>query len=66
MVTKSPGHLAVNCARSEGWRGEGRLLGWMPAWPAWAGQHSAALDGDQNKVSLSWTLDGDSIEFQVS
>ena len=34
--------------------------------PAWAGQHSAALDGDQNKVSLSWTLDGDSIEFQVN
>ena len=34
--------------------------------PAWAGHHRAALDGDQNKVSVSWTLDGDSIEFQVS
>ena len=34
--------------------------------PAWAGHHRAALDGDQNKVSVSWTLEGDSIEFQVS
>jgi hypothetical protein len=33
--------------------------------PAWTGRHRAALDGDQNKVRVSWTVSGDSIEFQV-
>jgi len=33
--------------------------------PAWTGDHSAALDGEQNKVLVSWTLMGDQVEFQV-
>lgn len=33
--------------------------------PAWTGRHRAALDGDQNKVRVSWTVSGDSIEFQL-
>ena len=33
--------------------------------PAWSGDHRAALDGDQNRVTMSWTIVGDSIEFQV-
>ena len=33
--------------------------------PAWAGDHSAALDGEQNKVFVSWSLIGDHVEFQV-
>jgi len=33
--------------------------------PAWSGHHSAALDGDQDRVHVSWTVTGDSIEFQL-
>ena len=33
--------------------------------PAWTGEHSAALDGEQNKVVVSWTMIGDHVEFQV-
>ena len=33
--------------------------------PGWTGEHSAALDGEQNKVVVSWTLSADKVEFQV-
>ena len=33
--------------------------------PAWTADHSAALDGEQNKVVVSWALTGDQVEFQV-
>ena len=33
--------------------------------PAWTGDHSAALDGEQNKVVVSWSMIGDQVEFQV-
>ena len=33
--------------------------------PAWTGDHSAALDGEQNKVLVSWSVLGDHVEFQV-
>ena len=35
--------------------------------PVWSGDYSAALDGEQNKVLVSWTVLGpdDGIEFQV-
>ena len=33
--------------------------------PAWTGDHSAALDGEQNKVLVSWSVIGDQVEFQV-
>ena len=33
--------------------------------PAWTGDHSAALDGEQNKVLVSWSMMGDQVEFQV-
>ena len=32
--------------------------------PVWTGDHSAALDGEQNKVLVSWTMMGDQVEFQ--
>ena len=47
-----------------------RLSEGMPAVnrinPAWTGDHSAALDGEQNKVLVSWSVIGDQVEFQVS
>ena len=35
--------------------------------PVWSGDYSAALDGEQNKVLVSWTVLGqeEGIEFQV-
>ena len=35
--------------------------------PVWSGEYSAALDGEQNKVLVSWTVLGqeDGVEFQV-
>ena len=32
----------------------------------WEGQHFAALDADQDKVALSWTIEKDEITCQVS
>lgn len=32
----------------------------------WEGQHFAILDGDQDKVALSWTIENDHIMCQVS
>jgi len=32
----------------------------------WEGQHFAALDADQDKVALSWTIEKDEVTFQVS
>jgi hypothetical protein len=34
--------------------------------PEWAGDHSAVLDGDQGRVILSWTINGDVVDFMVS
>ena len=34
--------------------------------PDWTGDHSAVLDGDQGKVSLSWSIDEDYINFKVN
>ena len=33
--------------------------------PVWSGDYSAALDGEQNKVLLSWSVIDDQVEFQV-
>ena len=33
--------------------------------PVWSGEYSAALDGEQNKVLLSWSVMEDQVEFQV-
>lgn len=35
--------------------------------PVWSGEYSAALDGEQNKVLVSWTVLGpeEGVEFQV-
>jgi len=33
--------------------------------PDWEGQHKAALDGDQGKVWISWTIEQQYITFQV-
>ena len=33
--------------------------------PVWSGDYSAALDGEQNKVLLSWSVMDDQVEFQV-
>ena len=35
--------------------------------PVWTGDYSAALDGEQNKVLVSWTVLGqeEGVEFQV-
>ena len=33
--------------------------------PEWNGDHSAVLDGDQGKVSLSWSIEQDYINFKV-
>lgn len=33
--------------------------------PVWSGDYSAALDGEQNKVLLSWSVMEDQVEFQV-
>ena len=33
--------------------------------PVWSGDYSAALDGEQNKVLLSWAVMDDQVEFQV-
>ena len=33
--------------------------------PDWTGQHSAALDADQDKVWLSWTIEQQYITFKV-
>ena len=33
--------------------------------PVWSGDYSAALDGEQNKVLLSWSVMDDEVEFQV-
>ena len=35
--------------------------------PVWSGDYSAALDGEQNKVLVSWTVLGqeEGVEFQV-
>ena len=33
--------------------------------PVWKGDYSAALDGEQNKVLLSWSVMEDQVEFQV-
>ena len=33
--------------------------------PVWSGDYSAALDGEQNKVLLSWSVVEDQVEFQV-
>jgi hypothetical protein len=32
----------------------------------WEGQHFAALDADEDKVALSWTIEKDEITCQVS
>jgi hypothetical protein len=34
--------------------------------PEWSGDHSAVLDGDQGRVILSWTINGDVVDFMVS
>ena len=36
--------------------------------PVWTGDYSAALDGEQNKVLVSWTVLGqeEGVEFQVN
>ena len=33
--------------------------------PVWRGDHQAALDGEQNKVRVSWSVMEESVEFQV-
>ena len=33
--------------------------------PDWTGDHEAVLDGDQGKVLLSWSIDGEYIHFKV-
>jgi hypothetical protein len=33
--------------------------------PDWAGDHSAVLDGDQARVILSWSVQGEYLNFQV-
>jgi hypothetical protein len=33
--------------------------------PDWAGDHSAVLDGDQGRVILSWSVQGEYVNFQV-
>jgi hypothetical protein len=33
--------------------------------PDWNGDHSAVLDGDQARVILSWTIQGEYVNFQV-
>ena len=33
--------------------------------PVWSGDYSAALDGEENKVLLSWSVQEDQVEFQV-
>ena len=35
--------------------------------PVWSGEYNAALDGEQNKVLVSWTILGpeEGVEFQV-
>ena len=34
--------------------------------PDWTGDHSAVLDGDQGKVTLSWSITEDYINFKVN
>jgi hypothetical protein len=33
--------------------------------PDWVGDHSAVLDGDQARVILSWSVQGEYLNFQV-
>ena len=33
--------------------------------PVWRGDHHAALDGEQNRVRVSWSVMEESVEFQV-
>ena len=33
--------------------------------PEWSGNHGAVLDGDQGKVSLSWSIENEYINFKV-